>query len=312
MLLEEPCEQVNRAHNIALAFLVLMGFGQAQAQNRGVYPLGMSATNSGVTPDAGFTFVSQLLYYARDSAKDNDGGTLPATGEHAVVMYMTTLAWVGDLPKGFQYSIAASLPIATNSLTSDVHGNLNGGTGFADSYFMPLIAAWTGKRVALRLIYGFLAPTGRFAEGATDNVGSGYWTHAVSSGQTFYPLLNKRIVLSAFEMYEFHSVQAGTDISPGQTFDLDYSALGVPIATERFRLSVGIVGYEQRQTTATSGPGVSEAATRDRYLVNSVGAAVSATFPKQKASLGVRWFQEFLNRSTFEGFSVQIAAAITF
>ena len=33
-----------------LAFAV-----RAQAQNRGVYPLGMSATNSGVTPSAGFT-----------------------------------------------------------------------------------------------------------------------------------------------------------------------------------------------------------------------------------------------------------------
>jgi hypothetical protein len=32
-----------------------------QAQVRGVYPLGMSATNSGVTPDAGFTDSNHLL-----------------------------------------------------------------------------------------------------------------------------------------------------------------------------------------------------------------------------------------------------------
>ncbi len=33
------------------------------AQNRGVYPLGMSATNSGVTPEPGFAYVNQLLIY---------------------------------------------------------------------------------------------------------------------------------------------------------------------------------------------------------------------------------------------------------
>ena len=39
------------------------------AQNRGVYPLGMSATNSGVTPEPGFTYVNQLLIYSRDESK---------------------------------------------------------------------------------------------------------------------------------------------------------------------------------------------------------------------------------------------------
>src|SRR5947209_3417887 len=64
------------------------------AQNRGVYPLGMSAINSGVTPGAGFTYVNQLLYYYRDEAKDNAGHTLPVIGEHYVLMDMNTLAWV--------------------------------------------------------------------------------------------------------------------------------------------------------------------------------------------------------------------------
>jgi hypothetical protein len=51
----------------------------AHAQNRGVYPLGMSATNSGVTPQPGFTYVNQLLFYSRDHARDDAGNTLPVT-----------------------------------------------------------------------------------------------------------------------------------------------------------------------------------------------------------------------------------------
>ena len=65
----------------------------ARAQNRGVYPLGMSATNSGMTPESGFTYVNQLLIYSRDKSKGPDGEVL-GTGSNSVVMDMNTLAWV--------------------------------------------------------------------------------------------------------------------------------------------------------------------------------------------------------------------------
>ena len=65
----------------------------ASAQNRGVYPLGMSATNSGVTPEPGFAYVNQLLIYSRDKSKGPDGEVL-GTGSNSVVMDMNTLAWV--------------------------------------------------------------------------------------------------------------------------------------------------------------------------------------------------------------------------
>ena len=65
----------------------------ARAQNRGVYPLGMSATNSGLTPESGFTYVNQLLIYSRDKSKGPDGEVL-GTGSNSVVMDMNTLAWV--------------------------------------------------------------------------------------------------------------------------------------------------------------------------------------------------------------------------
>ena len=96
----------------------------AQAQNRGVYPLGMTATNSGVTPAPGFTYVNQLLFYSRDHAKDAAGDTLPVTGENYVLMDMNTLAWVSKMKfaGGANFSAAATLPFAKNSLTSDDSG----------------------------------------------------------------------------------------------------------------------------------------------------------------------------------------------
>lgn len=287
---------------------------EAKAQSRGVYPLGMSATNSGVTPDPGFSYSNQLLFYSRDEVKDQNGNTLPIAGNNSVLMDLNSLIWVStkELFGGARYSAFATLPFAKNDLTSDIHSNISGGSGFADSYYVPLVLGWNKDRAAIRVLYGFLAPTGRFGSGANDNVGSGYWTNAVSSGQTFYLTKAKAWAFSAYEMYEFHTTQEGTGTHPGQTFDLDYSLARAFTFTKAPTLQIGVAGYEQRQTTATTGPAISAAEIMERYAVNAIGFAANLTFPKQKASLGVKFFEEFANRSTFQGFSMQFSGSISF
>lgn len=120
---------------VLVAVWVVMIAMRANTQNRGVYPLGMSATNSGVTPQPGFTYVNQLLFYTRDHAKDDAGMTLPITGENSVLMDMNTLAWVSEKKflGGVPFSAVATLPFARNDLTSETKGNISGGGGFADS-----------------------------------------------------------------------------------------------------------------------------------------------------------------------------------
>ena len=295
------------------AVCVPIGATKVHAQNRGVYPLGMSAINSGVTPASGFSYSNQLLYYSRDEAKDNHGNTLPVAGSNYVLMDMNSFIWVStNKILGARYSAVATLPFAKNDLTSDINGNIGGGAGFADSYYMPFILGWSQERMAIRLIYGFLAPTGRFAVGSNSNVGSAYWTHALSSGQTFYPTKGKGLALSAFEMYEFHTTQEGTGVHPGDTFDLDYSALASLLNKRTFGLQIGPVGYEARQTTARTGPPVSVAESKDRYAINALGLAVNTTFPRRQASMNLKAFKEFADRSTFQGYSLQLSGAITF
>ena len=286
----------------------------AEAQNRGVYPLGMSAVNSGITPEPGVSYSNQLLFYSRDEAKDDNGNTLPVTGNNYVIMDMNTLTWVTKetFLWGARYSASATFPFAKNDLTSDIQGKISGGSGFADSYYLPLILGWTHERIAVRAMYGFLAPTGRFAAGASDNVGSGYWTHTLSSGQTYYLTKNKRLVFSAFEMYEFHTTQEGTGVHPGDTFDLDYSLMGTLVQTSALRLQIGLAGYEARQITAKTGPDITSTMSNERYAVNAVGFAVNLAFPKRRTNVTLKFFDEFANRSTFQGYSFQVAGAITF
>jgi hypothetical protein len=284
----------------------------SHAQNRGVYPLGMSAINSGLLPESTFTYSNQFLLYARDEAKDNQGRTLPVTGKNSVILDMNTITWVSEWKiLGARYSASASLPFSKNDLTSDLEGNLSGGSGFADSYYVPVILGWSWARTAVRAMYGFLAPTGRFSASANDNVGSGYWTHTLSTGQTFYLTGSKRLSLSAFQMYEFHTVQEGTGVHPGGTFDLDYSLLYSLARTRRFQLQAGPAGYEQRQTTARTGTGISLAASDERYAINGCGFAVLGVLPK-RTSVGLKYFKEFADRATFQGNSLQVVASIGF
>jgi hypothetical protein len=284
----------------------------ASAQVRGVYPLGMTATNSGVTPDPGFSYVNQFLIYTRDELK-GPHGEVQVTGRQSVVMDMNTLVWVSSREiLGGKFSMSATLPFANNSLESDADGHISGGGGFADSYYQPFILGWEMKRAAIRGIYGFLAPTGKFDVDANDNVGSGYWTHALASGQTFYLTADKATAFSAFQMYEFHTTQEGTNIHPGQTFDLDYSLTHTFSIRSNVRLQAGLVGYSSHQTTDKTGPTITPEQKRAHYRVSSLGFTSNVILPAQKLNLGFKYFSELSGRSTFQGHSVQISGSIRF
>src|SRR4051812_7646027 len=173
----------------------------AEAQVRGVYPTGMSAANSGVTPDSGLTYSNLFIFNARDESKGPDGEVV-ATGSNAVMIDLNTFVWVSRrrVLGGARFSATASLLLSNHSLASDTEGQLSAGGGFADFFVQPFILGWQTERVGIRAGYGVLAPTGRFNAGASDNVGSGYWTHAPSAGVTIFLTRDKRTTLSAFHM----------------------------------------------------------------------------------------------------------------
>jgi hypothetical protein len=230
-------------------------------------------------------------------------------------MDMNSFVWVSNqtLLGGARYSAVATLPIARNQLVSDIHGPLSGGGGFADSYYLPLILGWNRERTSIRVLVGVLAPTGRFTEGASDNVGSGYWTPTLSSGQTFQLTRDNSLTFSAFQLYEWHTTQQGTGTKPGGTINLDYSLIRT-FAFEKgpTRLQVGVVGYAQRQTTAKTGPAITEDQSRERYAVNAIGFATNLLYPNQRVSVGVKFFEEFANRASYQGYSFQLSGSVTF
>ena len=299
---------------IWLAIFVSVGLSQAaEAQIRGVYPTGMNATNAGVTPESGFTYSNLFIFNARDESKGSTGEVV-ATGSNAVMIDLNTFVWVSHrtVLGGAKFSATASPLVSNNSLASDTAGQLSAGGGFGDFFVQPFILGWQTDRIAFRMAYGELAPTGRFNAGASDNVGSGYWTHAPSVGATIYLSRDKATTLSAFHMYEFHTVQEGTDIHPGQNADLDYSIAHMIRVNEETRLQLAVVGYGQWQTTDKTGPTITAAQGGGHYAVNALGFATNVSLPARKVNLGLKYFKEFSNRSTYQGYTLQISGAVTF
>ena len=128
----------------------------------------------------------------------------------------------------------------------------------------------------------------------------------------FCPAGDKGTAVSAFQMYEFHGTQPGTDIHPGQNVDLDYSVTQVVGPTSGLRLQLGLAGYEQWQTTDKTGPTITPVQAAALYRVNALGVALNVMLPERRVSVGAKYFKEFLNKSTFQGYSLQISGTITF
>jgi hypothetical protein len=295
---------------------IFIGFipASGHAQNRGVYPLGLSAINSGVSAEPGLTYNNSFLFYSRDEQKGANGEVL-ATGQQSVLLDMNTFLWVSDDEiarlGGARFSSAVTVPIANNSLSSTAQGAISGGGGLGDLYFQPIILGWRTPRLDLRGILGVLAPTGKFTAGATNNVGNGYWTPVVAAGETIYLTADRATTLSIFEMYEFHTTQSGTQIHPGETLDIDYSLMHA-FAYAESRLQVGLVGYGAWQTTAKTGPSISAAEQGQRYRVNALGVGANFVLPARKVTLSFKYFDEFANQWTYQGYALQISAAVGF
>src|SRR3954452_13396807 len=118
--------------------------------------------------------------------------------------------------------------------------------------------------------------------------------------------------VSSFEMYEVHTKQQCCRIHPGQNLNLDYSLTHTFLPREDLRVQLGLVGYEQWQTTDKTGPNISAAQATAHYRVNALGLGSNVILPDRNVTVGFKYFKEFSNTATFQGYSSQISGSIRF
>ena len=156
---DHPTRGVGRS--LQIAALALGVINSAWAQNRGVYPLGMNATNSGSAPAPGLTYLNLFIFYSRDESRGADGDVV-GTISNSVIYDLNTFYWATRKPilAGARFATSATVALANNSLTTETNGAVSGGGGYADSYIQPVILGWEKPRVRIKAVYAFLAPHG--------------------------------------------------------------------------------------------------------------------------------------------------------
>jgi hypothetical protein len=245
-----------------LACMFLGGVSSAWGQQKGQWVPGQFGLNAGVIPDPGITYANLALNYSASQLNGPNGNSVPGiNGTYSFWVDENILYYV---PKhkflGGYFMPYIALNYASGELVANITGtNLGtggGGSGFADTYVQPLNLGWHfGKRVDFNAGYSFTAPTGRFTQGASNNVGSGYWGNNITSGTTLYITKNKGTSANLTTHWEIHGQKSGTNITPGQAFTIEWG-LGqvLPLKKDMSVLAqVGVVGYEQWQVSNSSG-----------------------------------------------------------
>jgi hypothetical protein len=302
-----------------LVCMFLGGASSALAQQKGQWVPGQFGLNAGVILDPGITYANLALNYSSSQLNGPNGNAVSSiTGTYSFWVDENIIYYV---PKhkflGGYFMPYIGLNYANGELVANITGtNLNtggGGSGFADTYVQPLNLGWHfGKRVDFTAGYGFTAPTGRFTQGASNNVGSGYWGNDITSGTTLYMSKNQGTTANLATVWEFHGQTSGTNKTPGETFTMEWGFGQVlPLKKDMSRLlQLGMVGYDQWQVSANGGtipnplpigPPALPASAIPYYSVHAIGVQSNLILPTKNLVAFFKYYDEYRALARPEG-----------
>jgi len=276
----------------------------ACAQQKGQYMPGQQGLNAGVLPDPGVTYANITINYYADTLRNASGASLPLSTAYNLWAVENAFFLV---PKGklLGAKVAPYIVAPTPANGSLTLGAINfpgltvqgGGEGLADIWFQPANLGWSFKRADINAGYAFVAPTGRYTPGASNNIGSGYW----GTGSTVYLTKNKGTTANLFTDWEFHhgskATSQGTSLTPGQAFTIEWGLGQVLPLKKDFSqlLQLGVIGYDQWQVTDNGGlaaPSIPASAFPD-YSVHAIGVQTTFIVPHKALNLFFKFEDEY-------------------
>jgi hypothetical protein len=323
---EKGCMPSQIEHTFLVLALIIVGFASPLlGQQKGQWVPGQFGLNPGVIPDPGITYANMPLNYSASRLNDSNGnhilqnvtGTYSFWVDENILYYVPAHKFLGGY-----FMPYISLNWASGSLVADLSlegNNLSAGggaSGFADTYVQPFNLGWHLKRADVNVGYAFTAPTGRYAAGASNNVGSGYWGNNITSGTTFYVTKDKGTSVNLATDWEIHgqrqiaSTPAGqfSKITPGQAFTDEWGiGQALPLKKDMSQLAqLGFVGYDQWQVTSNGGnylvAGMSAAASGvPYYSVHGIGLQANYILPAKDFVLFFKYYDEISAKARPEG-----------
>ena len=311
------------------ACFILASF-PTSAQQKGQWVPGQFGLNAGIIPDPGITYANLAVNYSADQLNDSNGSKLlqNVTGTYSFWADENIFYFVPNHKiLGGYFMPYVAVAYATGSLVADmppllpaVGSGINlsgGGSGLADTFVEPIDIGWhIKKRVDFNVGYAFVAPTGRYTAGASDNVGSGYWGNDITSGTTLYITKNQGTTANLSTTLEFHgqktvaSAVSGqlSKITPGEAFTMEWGIGQVlPLKKDLSQLAqLGLVGYDQWQVTSNGGnylvAGIPVAASMvPYYSVHGIGVQANYIVPGKSLAFFFKYYDEYSAKARPQG-----------
>lgn len=230
---------------IVLAALTAMASLGASAGAH--YVPGVEGMQAASVPPPGMYYLGYLVNYSidelrapgsSDSLPGHNTGTVSALANRLVYISSTKLL-------GADYGVEAIVPVVRKSLAFAGESN----TGVGDVYLGPLVLGWHGGN------WDAVAAAGMwFDTGNSDSIskpGNGYKSTMLTGGGTYYFDAAKKWTGSALVRYELNSAN-DAGFEPGDQVTMEWG-IGKSVGP----VQLGVVGYDQWQTSKDSGNGAS-------------------------------------------------------
>jgi hypothetical protein len=319
-----------------LVGIALAGVSSLTAQQKGQYQPGQYGLNAGVLPDPGFTYVDINLNYDAGQLNFANGNPVKVKGSLNIwaiengFFYVPKFKVLGAkfAPMMIFPTIASgslTLPLVRNGITAG-----SGGFGLADTWFQPVTLGWHLPRADVWAVYAFMAPTGRYSPGASDNIGSGYWGNDFSGAGTFYLTKNMGTTANFMGNWETHgskttrssdittamgTLPVNVQVRPGAAFT-DEWGLGQAIPLNKPFLKtthitkvaqLGLIGYDQAQVSRNTSSNRTVDAVElliPFYYTHAAGVQANYIDLANGWNAFFKWEHDYRSRGTTQGTTI--------
>jgi hypothetical protein len=178
---------------------------------------------------------------------------------------------------------------------------LDADLGFGDLYFQPINLGWHMDMFDYVAGLGLFFPTGRYEDGADDNVGLGMWSFEFFGGTTAFLDGAKTWHASILASYETHTSKKDSDIDVGDLLTLEG---GIGKSFMDGALSVGGAYFVQWKITGDDFdiPEINDIAAK--HFIFGAGPELNVpVFAMEKVAglVGARYFWDFGVTSNTDG-----------
>lgn len=264
----------------------------------GHYPAGAEGIKAATLPPPGIYLRDYNIAYFADRYPDG-----PPDFDLFAYVNAPRLIWITphQLLGGY-YGADILLPFGHTDVEvgpfNDNHFSLG------DLHVEPITLSWHTKRFDAALGYAFWAPTGDFSARHPARLAKGFWSHMFTAGATWYADKDRTWAISALNRYEIHTEHKDFNITPGDSYTLEFGLSKSILPT----IDVGLVGYYQQQVNRDSGRDASDLEDR----VAALGPEISVFCPRIGVFTSLRYLREFAAKDRPEGNTVTLTLTTSF